>query len=240
MQEVKNAMKCNICQDDRWEDMRSRRRVRCKGCNSVERTRLLWMYLERAGITAETRVLHLAPEKGLHRKLREMLAPDNYVCADLDPARYPFADNIRQIDLCDLEGEASDQYDIILHSHVMEHIPCNIAYTLYHLHRMLTPDGLHICVIPFLPGQYDECFQDIGDEERHRRFGQHDHVRRFGEDDRERHLGSIVRLPEAFDASEEFDAERLLEANIPEKVWRGFTPNTVLQLRKGDYRLASW
>jgi hypothetical protein len=119
----------------------------------------------------------------------------------------------------------------------MEHIPCNIAYTLFHLHRMMKAGGRHVCVIPFLPGKYDECFQDIPERERIRRFGQHDHVRRFGIDDVDRHLGAIVDLPSEFDALNRFGEERLRIANIPEGAWRGFSIHTVLELKKDDFKL---
>lgn len=119
----------------------------------------------------------------------------------------------------------------------MEHVPCNIAYTLFHLHRMLKPGGHQVCVIPFLPGKYDESFQEIPDQDRIRRFGQHDHVRRFGTDDVDRHLGAIVELPDRFDAVERFGEERLRHAQIPEEAWHGLTIHTVLKLAKNDFKL---
>lgn len=197
------------------------------------------MYLERLDLTGETRVLHMAPERGLYRALKKRMQPAesrNYTCADINPDRYTFVNDMVKLDLCNLDDQPSDQYDVIIHSHVMEHLPCNIAYTLFHLHRMLQPEGHHVCVIPFLPGRYDECFDRLGDNERTRRFGQHDHVRRFGREDIDRHLGALVRLPRNFDAREQFGEEHLRRANIPETAWFGFTVNTVLVLRKYDMK----
>jgi hypothetical protein len=228
---------CNICGSKTFVDFKKRRNVRCTNCSSLERTRLLWLYLQDVEITDNMRVLHLAPERGLYNKLKARTQPANYVCADFDPQRYSFAKNIIPIDLTNLDDQPADQYDLILHSHVMEHIPCNIAYTLFHLHRMMKPGGRHVCVIPFLPGKYDECFQDIPEQDRVRRFGQRDHVRRFGTEDIHRHLGTIVNLPSAFSAVDRFGEERLRNANIPEAAWRGFTVNTVLELGKDDFRL---
>lgn len=232
-----SGVKCNLCGGTEFEDLKSRKKVKCTGCRSVERTRLLWMYLEEVEFTPQTRVLHLAPERGLYKKLHERIAPGNYICSDINPRRYKFVDNIIRLDLCDLDAQPSEAYDLIVHSHVLEHVPCNFAYTLFHLHRMLRPGGMQICVIPFSAGKYDESFQDIPVEERVRRFGQHDHVRRFGVEDRESHLGSVVRLPAEFDARARFGEERLREANIPKKAWTGFTVHTVLTLRKEDMRL---
>ena len=233
---------CNLCGGAQFSDLKSRRNAKCAECGSLERTRLLWMYLERLNLTGETRVLHMAPERGLYRALKRRLQPtepSRYVCADIDPERFKFVKNMTRLDLCDLDDQPSNQYDVIIHSHVMEHVTCNIAYTLFHLHRMLKPEGHHVCVIPFRPGRYDECFQQIGNRERTRRFGQHDHVRRFGVEDMDRHLGALLNVPSSFDAREQFGEESLRRANIPEAAWRGFTINTVLTLKKYDMKLLS-
>ncbi|MDA3898651.1 MAG: hypothetical protein PF482_21130 [Desulfobacteraceae bacterium] len=94
-----------------------------------------------------------------------------------------------------------------------------------------------MAIIPFLPGKYDECFQDIGKDERTRRFGQHDHVRRFGDKDIDSHLGKLINLSEKFDATKDFSEKILKEANIPENHWKGFHIGTVLQLKKYDMKL---
>jgi hypothetical protein len=195
------------------------------------------MYLQRIGLTPASKVLHFAPERGLYSKIREIVGPANYHVTDIDPGRFTFAPEMRYLDLCRLEDLPEAHYDLILHSHVMEHIPCNIAYTMFHLHRSLKHDGTHLCVVPFLPGGYDECFAEIGDAERVRRFGQNDHVRRFGRDDVDKHLGSILDFDHEFDATRDFHPKDLLEANIPESAWSGLTVHTVLKLRRQDMRL---
>lgn len=227
-------MTCNICGCDEFLDMNSRKSVRCKKCGSLERTRLLWLYLQRLEISKNTRILHLAPERGLYDRIKTLTDKSNYVVADINPKAYSFAPECKKIDLCDLEDWPSFEFDLIIHSHVLEHVPCNIAYTLFHLHRMLSNNGTHLCIIPFMPGKYDECFQDIGDHERIRRFGQNDHVRRFGSDDIHAHLGKLLKLPSKFDATEDFSPKTLIEANIPENHWRGFHIGTVLSLKRQD------
>jgi phosphoglycolate phosphatase len=194
------------------------------------------MHLRRHVIGPGTRVLHLAPERCLHDALR-VRAGEGYMAADFEPSRYSFAPDCRAIDLCDLDDWPTGAFDLIVHSHVMEHIPCTLAYPLYHLHRMLASEGRHICIIPFMPGHYDETFAEIGDAERNRRFGQADHVRRFGAADRKSHLGKLLTLPETYDPSALFGREALDRARIPESQWRGFTIATVLELRRSDMRL---
>jgi phosphoglycolate phosphatase len=217
--------------------MNQRKAVRCKKCGSFERTRLFWLYVGRLNMPKGSRVLHIAPEKGLYDKLSSN--PDiEYIVADIDPGRYAFAENCQFIDLTDMEAWPDSGFDYIFHIHVIEHIPCNLAYPMFHLHRLLKPEGTHLCIIPFLSGHYDESLADIGDAERTRRFGQYDHVRRLGREDVCSHLGKIVRLPDSFDATRDFSEEDLRDANIPENHWRGFHIGTVLQLRKSDYRLS--
>ncbi|WP_350334764.1 hypothetical protein [Coralliovum pocilloporae] len=229
---------CNFCGGDKFVDMNKRPNAKCANCGSLERTRLMWMYLERLDIKPDWKILHIAPERSIYNKISLISESENYVTADFYPELYQrFAPKCKHIDLCDLDHWRSDHFDLILHSHVLEHTPCNIAYTLFHLHRMLTAKGKHVCIIPFMNGEYDETFQDIGTEERVRRFGQHDHVRRFGNKDISRHLGSLLRLPSAYDASKEFTEEKLNRANIPKTQWRGFGIGTVLTLNKADMKL---
>jgi phosphoglycolate phosphatase len=229
-------MKCNLCGGTVFKDVKHRINAKCVQCGSNERTRLLWMYIEKAGIDKNTKVLHLAPEEGIYNALVKKTKKGNYVTSDLQPFRYPYAKNCVKIDLCELDNQPSNEYDIIIHSHVLEHIPCNIAYTLFHLHRMLKKDGQQICIIPFMKGKYDECFQEIGDEERNRRFGLCDHVRRFGNEDIQSHLGKLVNIPNTFDATDTFSEEVLIDANIPKSRWTGFHGSTVLKLAKYDMK----
>lgn len=227
---------CNFCGCTDFEPVRKRPEARCTACRSLELTRLLWMHLERQPIEPGTRVLHLAPERCLHDALRPR-AGEGYVAADLEPRRHAFAEGCRHIDLCDLEGWPAGGFDLIVHGHVMEHIPCTLAYPPWHLRRRLSPQGRHVCIVPFMGGLCDETFAEIGDAERRRRSDQADHVRRFGAADRDRHLGELLRLPEDHDASALLGRAALDRARIPETQWRGFTPATVLDLRRSDMRL---
>jgi phosphoglycolate phosphatase len=203
----------------------------------MERTRLIGLYLSTLPIGPETRILHMAPERGLYSYLSRVTGGKHYLTADFSPEHYSFAPECTHIDLCDLDHWESDAFDLILHSHVMEHTPCNIAYTMYHLDRMLAPGGRQICVIPFMKGDWDERFFGLSDAERVMRFGQNDHVRKFGTEDKARSLGKVMRLPETFDAARDLGREALVASNVPESQWRGFHGSTVLFFDKGDYLL---
>lgn len=225
-------MQCNICDGRTFIDFNNRSAVRCAGCGSVERTRLLWLYLEKIGLSSESRVLHIAPEKGIYTKISGIVASDNYELCDIQPENYKFANGMRHIDLCNLDSLKTDYYDLILHSHVLEHVTCNIAHTLFHLHRALKQDGTHVFIVPFMAGKYDECFQDIGAAERIRRFGQDDHVRRFGKQDVADHLGKLVELDPDVDAEADIGGDLLEQYNIPKSGWKGLSAHMPICLKK--------
>lgn len=230
-------MKCPICGSSEFEDLKGRPLALCKSCRAWERTRLLWMIIDELELPSAPSILHFAPEKSVYDALRRKFGEAEYVCADISPERYKHAEGIIKLDMCNLDAQPSNKYDLIIHSHVLEHIPCNVAYTLSHLHRMLKPDGRHVFAVPFLKGKYDETFQEIGDEQRTKRFGQYDHVRRFGTQDLHSHLGKLVRLPAKYDMTQMFSEERLREANIPEASWKTYNGHSVLVLRKHDFLL---
>lgn len=228
--------KCNICGCSAFVDQRQRIAVRCAECGSYERTRLLWMHLEKLDIGKNTRILHLAPEKGVYKRLREVTSPKNYVVADIDPKSYEFAASMSYIDLCQLDDWPSKEFDLIIHSHVLEHIPCNIAYTLFHLHRMLKSRGTHLFCVPFVPGKYDESFQNLSWADRVKRFGQKDHIRRFGTQDISMHFGKLMEIPPKYSVLDCFSEASLRDANIPEQEWYGYNANTILKLRRNDMK----
>ena len=55
--------------------------------------------------------------------------------------------------------------------------------------------------------------------------------------DIQRTLGMIFRLPADYDLTVEFDEATLIRNNIPRINWRGWSPNSVMVLDKGDLLL---
>lgn len=233
-------MICNICGGSDFIARRDRGAVQCAGCGSNERARLLWLMLERNDLLRPgVRMLHIAPERAFAERLSALLG-DGYEPVDIDPAAFPFASGIRRLDLCEAADLPTGRYDVILHSHVMEHVPCNLTAVLFHLHRALKPEGRQVCCIPFARGEHSA--EDLGPlpaDVASQRFGQEDHVRRFGGEDVERTLGMIFRLPERYDLTRDIGPELLEKHNIPEKLWRGWSPNSVLVIDKGDLLLTA-
>lgn len=145
---------------------------------SLERHRLLWLYLQNETdfFSKPARLLHFAPEQAFYRRFRQ-LSHLEYVTTDLNS---PLAEV--RADICDLPF-ASDSFDIILCNHVLEHIPDHHK-ALSELYRVLRPGGWGIFQVP-QDLKRETTFEDptITDPEQRRRiFGQYDHVRVYGRD----------------------------------------------------------
>lgn len=219
--------------------MGSRKKIRCLDCGSLERTRVMQLLIDQHQLIKSCdRIMHIAPERGISARIQEI--PDViYEAYDLFPEQYEFA-GAKRMDLAkSCEALPSNHYDVIIHSHVMEHIPCNITAVLFHLHRSLKFDGVHIFSIPILSGHYDDCLGGINDEARIQRFGQDDHVRRFGLADIHATLGMIFPLPDHYDLEVSLPRDLLDRHNIPESARTGFSSSSVFMMRKDQFKLAS-
>ncbi|MFK2820509.1 methyltransferase domain-containing protein [Flavobacteriaceae sp. LMIT009] len=157
---------------------------------SLERHRLLWLYLknETDFFTAPKKVLHFAPEQAFYKLFRNLSNLD-YTTTDLES---PLA-NVKA-DICDLPFN-DNEFDVILCNHVLEHIPDDTK-AMQELHRILKPGGIGIFQIP-QDLDRETTFEDdsITDKkERAKIFGQYDHVRIYGRDyfDKLRSIGFRV------------------------------------------------
>lgn len=154
-----------------------RRNARCPGCGSVERHRLLWLYLrDRTDLLrARRRILHTAPEPGLEPLLRAVHGR-GYVSAD---AFNPDADV--QADLRDLPF-ADGAFDALVSSHVLEHIPDD-APALAELGRVVRRGGRAVIMVPLAPDK--PTYEDPAintPEGRNTAFGHPFHFRIYGGD----------------------------------------------------------
>lgn len=214
---------CPICGSRTFVDFRQRKAARCATCGSLERTRAIKLFLDRHVVLEPgCRVLHIAPEieigKFLHRR-----CGDGYEPADFDPGRYSrrLGLAVRKFDLCrDAAGLPAEHYDLILHSHVLEHIPCNYTVALQRLHRAVKIGGTHLFCVPVAAGYFAEDLDPrLGAAERIVRFGQADHMRRFGRDDFAVTLGEVFAIDAGYSLRDFFTKEDLEGARISEKNW---------------------
>ncbi|MBR3794303.1 MAG: class I SAM-dependent methyltransferase [Alistipes sp.] len=167
----------------------------CPNCLSLERHRLLWLWLQRESdlFAKRPRLLHVAPEVCLMRHLRRAYKVGgnavDYVTADLES---PLADLHFDIQLIPL---ADESFDVIFCNHIMEHVEDDLR-AMRELYRVMRRGGWGVILSPV---ELDRAttFEDdsITDEaERTRIFGQYDHRRVYGRDyaDRLREAGFEV------------------------------------------------
>lgn len=163
---------------------------------SLERHRLLWMYLKNetnffskdTETSSALKVLHFAPEQAFYKRFRNLNNLD-YTTTDLNS---PLADV--KADICNLPF-TDNEFDVIFCNHVLEHIPDDTK-AMQELYRILKPDGMGIFQIPQDLSKA-VTFEDdsITDKkERAKIFGQYDHVRVYGRDyfDKLRNIGFKV------------------------------------------------
>ncbi|MBS4009673.1 MAG: methyltransferase domain-containing protein, partial [Roseovarius sp.] len=240
VQERSKDLECPICKGSEYEDFNGRQNARCSSCRAVERNRLMWMILDRlGGFEPGKRVLQLAPEPSLARKFSE-LSGDAYHGAEVNAERFKKSQNksIRMLDLCtDLAAIPDASYDVILHNHVLEHVPCDVRDVLRQLDRILAPGGLHFLSVPIRGEKTDEDLSpDLTDAERLARFGEKDHMRIFGSSDLRDLLQEVWGTgPHLIEPIEIFDRDDLRRAAIPTAARQGASGHSVFHYCKGAH-----
>lgn len=175
--------KCPMCGSGDFFDFNGRIRAGCAGCHSMERSRLMFAYLERRGrLRPGITVLHFAPDFGIGFRIKSLAK--EYVTADYDVELYrnSFPD-IHKIDLCsDQLTQFSGRYDLVLHNHVLEHLPCDLTLVLRRMQSCLTPNGEMYFTTPIRAGVVttEDFDMTMPPNERREKFGQEDHVRLLG------------------------------------------------------------
>lgn len=191
----------------------------CPDCGASPRERLMnWLIArDRLTVPVDGAILHMAPNEG--SLVRRFSGAVDYVPADLDPSRYTVA-NMRCVDLMQLDE--AERYDLFYASHVMEHVPDDMA-VLRNIHRALKPGGEAWLMVPLWDKPTEDGSFEMPPRERERRFGQWDHVRQYGPDfaDRIRAAG--------------FDLEEIDAADIDEDTRRQYAlDDRLFRARKAD------
>ena len=202
------------------------------------------MILDKKGLFRRgRRVFHAAPEVALARRFSKLCGQDYYAC-DFDPGRVSsLYGPVRRIDLCsDLVKLPSGCFDLIIHNHVLEHLPCDVESTLLEMERILAPGGRHLISVP-IRGEttIEDIGPDLAPEVRLEKFGQADHVRLFGRASLIEMLDRVWGRSErhAIEPSALFGDEELTRAAIPPSAWNGWTGDTIFYHEKPAYRRAA-
>ena len=154
----------------------------CPRCGSLERHRLLWLYLKsRTDIfQRHHRLLHFAPEAVFAKRFRGM-SQLVYITADLSSRRAGTRADIMNIPYKD------NSFDIVLCNHVLEHVEDD-QKAMREICRVLSPHGWAILQTP-IDSRRSTTFEDpaiVSPEAREQAFGQRNHVRMYGRDYKER------------------------------------------------------
>ena len=161
----------------------ARENALCPNCLSLERHRLIWLYLqEKTGFFRDDiKFLHIAPELCyIHRF--ERLPNLDYMSADIESPLAKVKMDIHKIPFED------NTFDAAMCNHVLEHVKNDIL-AMKEIFRVLKPDGWAILQVPFMGKNLKRTFEDpsiTSPKEREKVFGQRDHVRIYGEDYPER------------------------------------------------------
>ncbi len=189
-----DRVKCPVCEKSFIKflpyGVNSRANVLCPSCLSLERHRLIWLYLQRETgfLSGPVRLLHVAPEQCLYGRFRKLHQLD-YVTGDLES---PIADHhfdLHQIPFPD------ESFDLVLCNHVLEHVNDD-RKVMGEILRVLKTSGMAILQVP-QDMERDLTYEDASitdPRQREKHFGQKDHVRVFGRDypDRLRSAGFLV------------------------------------------------
>jgi SAM-dependent methyltransferase len=179
-----NKVECPICKSHYkkflpYGRINPRPNALCPSCLSLERHRLIWLYLQEKTNFFQTKlhVLHIAPEPCFMNRFEKQHG-DGYITADIESPLAKVKMDIHQIPF------EENTFDVVLCNHVLEHVADDIK-AMSEIKRVLKPGGWAIMQVPFFSPVPDVTFEDnsITDKrEREKTFGQDDHVRLFGKD----------------------------------------------------------
>lgn len=180
-----NNVECPVCERSfskflsYGSDVAHRENVLCPYDLTLERHRLMWLYLRDSSdfFTAEKlSVLHIAPEQCFHKRFKAQKNLD-YLTGDLIS---PIADLHFDLHSIPLED---NRFDVIFCNHVMEHVD-DALQCMRELHRVMKLGGWGIMQVP-QDFSREKTYEDksiTSPEEREKHYWQKDHVRLFGKD----------------------------------------------------------
>jgi SAM-dependent methyltransferase len=180
-----NNVECPVCERSfrkflsYGSEVAQRDNVLCPYDLTLERHRLMWLYLKDHSnfLTADKLdVLHIAPEQCFHKRFKAQKNL-NYLTGDLFS---PLADIHFDLHSIPLED---NRFDVVFCNHVLEHVD-DAHQCMSELYRVMKPGGWGIFQVP-MDFSREVTYEDasiVSPEEREKHFWQKDHVRLFGKD----------------------------------------------------------
>lgn len=214
-----NKVECPVCERkfskflSYGSDIAHRENVLCPYDLTLERHRLMWLYLKRETnffSNQKIEVLHIAPEQCFYDKFKKQ-SNLNYLTGDLVS---PLADLHFDLHHIPLEDK---KFDVVFCNHVLEHVD-DAMQCMKELNRVLKIGGWGIMQVP-QDFSRDETYEDkniTSPEDREKHYWQKDHVRLFGKDypDWLKKAGFEVQ---EYKPSEHFDATFIAKNRLMEK-----------------------
>ena len=161
-----------------------RRETACPHCHSIDRERLIYLYLQNHCKKMEwsnMRVLHIAPENVLQEWIKQQ-RPLEYIRGDFFTEGYEYGQGTIHLDIQSLNFSA-DYFDLIICSHVLEHVEDD-KKAILELWRVCKKGGALMVLVPMAIdlAQTIEGNHSDSPEYRKEHFGQLDHLRLYGTD----------------------------------------------------------
>lgn len=178
-----NKVYCPVCDHSfrhflPYGRLTPRENALCPSCLSLERHRLMYLYLknETSFFIEKPKLLHIAPEYCFIERFEKHLG-DQYITADIES---PLAKV--KMDLHDIPFD-DNTFDAIFCNHVLEHVKDDVR-CMQEIRRVLKPSGFALCQSP---QRYDlaTTYEDASitdPREREIHFLQDDHLRIYGRD----------------------------------------------------------
>lgn len=154
-----------------------RKNAQCPSCESLERHRLLLLYLknETSLFKKNIRLLHFAPEQSLYNIFSTLNI--DYITTDLSSDLAEFKASIDSLPFED------DSFDMIICYHVLEHVKDD-QKGMREMYRVLRKGGIAL-IQSTVFNNLSQTYEDpkiTSPSARIKAFGQHDHVRKYGTD----------------------------------------------------------
>lgn len=219
-----NQVTCPVCKKSFRKFLpygrKSRENALCPNCLSLERHRLIWLFLQEETdfFSSPLKVLHIAPELCFIDRF-ERLSNIEYLTGDIESPLAKVKMDVHQIPFED------DTFDVVFCNHVLEHVEDDIL-ACTEINRVLKKGGWGILQSPvygIATTLEDPTVTDPS--ERERLFGQRDHLRKYGLD-YARRLSKSGLIVEENKFAQSLGPEIIKKYALPEK-------ETIFYCKKG-------
>ena len=190
-----NNVECPVCESHfskflSYGYKEVRKNALCPKCLSLERHRLVWLYLKNRTkfFEQQMKVLHIAPEQCFEERFRKM-ANLEYITADLESPLADFKCDVQELPF------KENEFDVVFCNHVLEHVDDD-SKAMSEILRVMKPGAFAVLLVP-IDFSRKETYEDpmiTSPEERTIHFLQYDHKRLYGQDyiERLKKVGFII------------------------------------------------